>query len=49
MDLKDIQKQVEQKMAEQNNRPFQEFEGYSPAEMHQILHYTFEKDSPVKL
>jgi len=32
-----------------NNRPIPEFEGYSPFEMHKILHFTFAIDSPLKL
>ncbi len=36
-------------MNEQNNRSIQEFEGYSPFEMHHILHFTFAKDSPFQL
>ena len=49
MDLNDIQKHIDQVMHEQNNRSVPEFEGYSPFEMHQILHFTFGADSPVKL
>jgi hypothetical protein len=49
MDLKDIQKQIEQVMSEQNNRSVPEFEGYSPFEMHKILHFTFAIDSPLRL
>ncbi|MDD4156585.1 MAG: hypothetical protein PHY08_08450 [Candidatus Cloacimonetes bacterium] len=36
-------------MNEQNNRAIPEFEGYSPFEMFQILHFTFEKDSLIQL
>ena len=49
MDLKDIQKHLDQIMSEQNNKSITEFEGYSPFEMHQILHFTFGKDSPIQL
>jgi len=49
MDLKDIQRHIDQAMNEQNNRPIPEFEGYSPFEMHKILHFTFAIDSPLKL
>ncbi|MDF1550164.1 MAG: hypothetical protein P1P88_20225 [Bacteroidales bacterium] len=49
MDLKDIQKHIDQVMNEQNNKPIPEFEGYSPFEMHKILHFTFAIDSPLKL
>jgi hypothetical protein len=49
MDLKDVQKHIDQVMNEQNNRSIPEFEGYSPFEMHHILHYTFESNSPIML
>jgi hypothetical protein len=49
MDLKDIQRHINQTMNEQNNQPIPEFEGYSPFEMHKILHFTFAIDSPLKL
>jgi len=49
MDLKDIQRHIDQAMNEQNNRPIPEFEGYSPFEMHKILHFTFAIDSPLEL
>lgn len=49
MDLKDIQRHLDQVMNEQNNRSISEFEGYSPFEMHQILHFTFGEDSPIEL
>ncbi len=34
-------------MHEVNNRPKEDFEGYSPMEMSKILDYTFDNDSPV--
>lgn len=49
MDLDDVQKQIDKIMVEQNNRSIPEFEGYSPFEMLQILHFTFGADSPIKL
>lgn len=49
MDLKDIQRHIDHMMKEQNNRSIPEFEGYSPFEMHQILHFTFDENSPIKL
>ncbi len=49
MDLKDVQRQIDQAMNELNNQPIPEFEGYSPFEMHKILHFTFAIDSPLKL
>jgi hypothetical protein len=47
MDFKDIQKQIDQLMNEQNNRSIPEFEGYSPSEIHNLLHFTFESNSPI--
>lgn len=47
--LEDLQKHLNRFMNEQNNRPIPEFEGYSPAEMHSILHFTFEQSSPISL
>ncbi len=49
MDLEDIQKHIDKVMNEQNNRSIPEFEGYSPFEMHHILHFTFESNSPISL
>lgn len=49
MDLNEIQNHLDNIMSEQNNRTIPDFEGYSPFEMHQILHFTFEADSPIKL
>lgn len=49
MDLKDIQRHIDQVVNEQNNRSNPKFEGYSPFEMHHILHFTFGKDSPIQL
>jgi hypothetical protein len=49
MDLKDLQKQIDQVMSEQNNRSVPEFEGYSPFEMHNILNFTFAIESPLRL
>ena len=49
MDLNDIQRHIDQIMNEENNRSVPEFEGYSPFEMHHILHNTFGKESPIQL
>ena len=49
MDLGDLQKHIDQVMNEQNNRTIPDFEGYSPFEMHHILHFTFEPNSPIIL
>ncbi len=49
MDLKEIQRHIDQVVHKQNNQSMPEFEGYSPFEMHQILHFTFGPDSPVRM
>lgn len=49
MNFEQISKHIDQIMKQQNNRSIAEFEGYSPFEMHQILHFTFEPESPLKL
>lgn len=49
MDLDEIQKHLDRITNGQNNRDIPDFEGYSPFEMHQILHSTFGADSPIKL
>lgn len=49
MDLRDLQKHIYQVMNEQNKRGIPDFEGYSPFEMHHILHFTFEPNSPIIL
>lgn len=49
MDLKEIQRYIDQMMIEQNNRPIPDFEEYSSSEMYHILHFTFGKESPIQL
>jgi len=49
MDLEDIQKHLDKVMNVQNNKEMPEFEGYSPFEMHNILHFTFESNSPIRI
>lgn len=49
MDLEDLQREIDKVMHGQNNRSIPEFEGYSPFEMHQILHFTLEPTSPVTI
>jgi hypothetical protein len=49
MDLENIQRQLDKMMYEQNHKGIQAFEGYSPFEMHHILHFTFESNSPIQL
>lgn len=49
MDLNEIQKHLDEMMRERNQRSVPEFEGYSPAEMHQLIHFTFQSNSPLSL
>jgi hypothetical protein len=49
MELKDLQRHIDQGLNQQNNRSIPEFEGYSPFEMHHILHFTFDPNSPLSL
>lgn len=49
MDFNDLQKHLDEMMRERNRRSIPEFEGYSPVQMHQILHFTFQSQSPVRL
>lgn len=49
MDLKDLNNYLGGLMNEQNNRMMPDFEGYSPYEMHRILHFTFEANSPIQI
>ena len=49
MDLEDIRKHIDKVMHEQNNRKIVDFEGYSPFEMHQIINFIFEPNSPIQL
>mgnify|MGYP001143609036 CR=1 FL=1 len=49
MDLKDLQRHLDQEVHKLNNWSVTEFEGYSPIEMSQILHFTFGEDSPIIL
>ncbi len=49
MDLAEIQRQLDKVMHNQNNQGLPAFEGYSPSEMHQILHFTFGLNNPIQL
>lgn len=49
MDLGYLQKHIDLVMNEHNNREILDFEGYSPFEMHHILHSTFEGNSLIIL
>jgi hypothetical protein len=47
--LEALQQHLDRVMNEQNNRSIPEFEGYSPAEMHLLLHQPFNADSPLQM
>ena len=47
--LEDLQKFLNQEMHERNHRAVPELEGYSPAEMNQLLYAPFEESSPVEI
>jgi hypothetical protein len=49
VDINEIQQHLNKIMDERNNRGIPEFEGYSPFEMHNILHFTFNSTSPIQL
>jgi hypothetical protein len=49
MDFEELQRHLDNLINAQNNRPIPEFEGYSPNEMHQLLHFTFGEDSAIRL
>lgn len=47
--LSDLQRALDQVMEEHNHRGMPQFEGYSPAEMFNILHHSLRNDSIVSL
>ena len=47
--MEDLNGKLGEIFHEQNNAPRADFEGYSSLEMHNILHFTFDKDSPIQL
>ena len=49
MDLKELQEHLDKIVMKQNHQALPDFDGYSPFEMHQILHFTFGADSPITL
>ncbi|MCF8239849.1 MAG: hypothetical protein K9J16_00580 [Melioribacteraceae bacterium] len=49
MNLEELQSHFDKLMHQQNNQGISDFEGYSPYEMTQIIYFTFEQESPVKL
>lgn len=48
MDREDIQKHIDKIIIEQNNTGLAKFEGYSPAEMYQIINFTFSPSSIIQ-
>jgi hypothetical protein len=46
---KDLERAVNKMMQEQNEQGIPDFEGYSPNEMHVLLHEPFGKKSPIRL
>ncbi len=49
MKIEDIQRQINKLIEGENNRELADFEGYSPAEMYQIMYFTFNPGNPVQL
>lgn len=47
--IEQINKHLAECMQDVNNRPKEDFEGYSPKEMSKILYNTFDKDSPIQI
>lgn len=46
--MEDLNRKMGEFMHLQNNVPREDFEGYSSFEMHKIVHFTFDKDSPIQ-
>lgn len=46
--IEDLNREMGELFRAQNNMPRVDFEGYSSLEMHKILHFTFDKDSPIQ-
>lgn len=49
MDLDSLNEEIKKIMESRNNTGIQEFEGYSPDEMHNIVHHLFDENCPVKI
>jgi len=49
MDKEELQEYLDRYIFEQNNRSIPELEGYSVAEIHEILYFTFDESSPISL
>jgi hypothetical protein len=49
MELKELNAILNKVMQEQNNRGLSDFEGLSPSEMHQLLHYLLRENCPVQM
>ncbi|MDR0370475.1 MAG: hypothetical protein LBH80_01275 [Prevotellaceae bacterium] len=46
--MEDLNREMGEFFRVQNNAPKAEFEGYSSLEMHRILHFPFDSDSPIR-
>lgn len=46
--MEDLNRKMGEFIHLQNNIPREDFEGYSSFEMHKIIHFTFDKDSPIQ-
>jgi len=46
--MEDLNRKMGEFFRTQNNTPRADFEGYSSLEMHKILHFTFDGDSPIQ-
>jgi hypothetical protein len=49
MNLDELNQEIKKIMDERNNAGVLEFEGYSPSEMYNILHFLFEQNCPIRI
>lgn len=49
MNLDELNQEIKKIMHERNNNGIPEFEGYSPAEMHNIIHFLFDSNCPIRI
>jgi hypothetical protein len=49
MNLDELNQEIKKIMDERNNTGIPEFEGYSPAEMHSIIHFLFDSSCPIRI
>lgn len=47
--MEDLNRKMREFSRIENNKPRPDFEGYSSLEMHKILHFTFDNDSPIQI